>query len=79
MTSTTYEIIWLLTLLSNFCISHAQSAQLFCDNQAALQIVANPIFHEYTKHIGLDCHFRQDKIQVELNQDISSCLSTSTC
>ena len=63
MATVTSEIVWLIALLKTFGLDHNQAASLYCDSRAALYIAANPVYHERTKHIEVDCHFIREKIQ----------------
>ncbi|XP_031101938.1 uncharacterized protein LOC116005841 [Ipomoea triloba] len=58
----TCELIWVKQLLIELKLYQPSPMKLICDNQAALHIASNPVFHERTKHIEVDCHFVREKI-----------------
>ncbi|RVW88368.1 Retrovirus-related Pol polyprotein from transposon TNT 1-94 [Vitis vinifera] len=62
MALATCELIWLRHLLQELRFGKDEQMKLICDNQAALHIASNPVFHERTKHIEVDCHFIREKI-----------------
>lgn len=66
MASTVAELTWLTGLFKELGITIIQPIDLYCDSKAAIQIAANPIFQERTKHIDIDCHFIREKLQQRL-------------
>lgn len=50
-------------MLANLKVTCHRPPVLYCDNQSAIHIVANPVFHERTKHLEIDCHFVREKVQ----------------
>jgi hypothetical protein len=65
MASTTSELTWIKQLLADLRIRTQESMKIYCDNQAVCHIASNPVFHEHTKHIKVDCHFVREKIQAK--------------
>ena len=68
MSSACSEILWLWGLLSELGFAQSSPTSLHVDNTGAIRITENPVFHERTKHIEVDCHFIQD----ELKRDVIS-------
>ena len=63
MASASAEVTWLIRLLHDFGLTNLQPVTLFCDNQSILHVIKNPVFHEQTKYIQIDCHFiTRDKV-----------------
>ena len=63
MAKTCCELTWLIALLHDLAMKPPLPVHFVCDNQAALHIVRNPVFHERTKHIEVDCHHVRDKFK----------------
>ncbi|KAL2252571.1 UNVERIFIED_CONTAM: Retrovirus-related Pol polyprotein from transposon RE2 [Sesamum indicum] len=60
LVATVCKLRWLSYILSDFSFPIRLPIDLFCDNMAALHILANLVFHERTTHIELDCHLVND-------------------
>ena len=74
MSAACSEILWLRGLLSDIGFPAEGATPLYADNTSAIRITENPIFHERTKHIEVDCHFIRD----ELKRDVISLPHVST-
>lgn len=63
MALTVCDVSWLHVLLKDMGIQNLPPTVLHCDNLAALSIAANPVLHERTKHVEVDCHFIREKLK----------------
>ena len=63
MAAVTSELKWLNALLVSLGVTHSPAMRLYCDSQSAIYIAQNPVFHERTKHIEVDCHYVCDAIR----------------
>lgn len=62
MAHTACEMMWVRSLLQEMSFIMSGPMRMYCDNQAAIYISSNPVFHERTKHIEVDCHFIRDMV-----------------
>ena len=45
--------------------------ELCCDNRSAIQIAANPVMHEKTKHFDIDVHLIREKVSSGLIRTVN--------
>ncbi|OAE27126.1 hypothetical protein AXG93_3984s1010 [Marchantia polymorpha subsp. ruderalis] len=55
------ESLWLKGLIGELGIVQNE-VKFFCDNQSAIHLIKNQMFHESTKHIDVKLHFIRDVI-----------------
>ncbi|KAL0324731.1 UNVERIFIED_CONTAM: Retrovirus-related Pol polyprotein from transposon RE2 [Sesamum calycinum] len=63
MASTVCDLMWISYLLHDFLVPVQRPIPFWCDNKVALHITANPVFHERTKHLNIDCHLVRDQFK----------------
>jgi len=61
MAIATSELIWVKSFLAAMGVFYT-TMKLLCDNQAAVHITKNPVFHKKTKHIEMDCNFVREQL-----------------
>ena len=58
-----HEVIWLKRMLSSLKIYPNSKVKIYQDNQGAIALAKNPIFHQRTKHIDIKYHFVREKVE----------------
>ncbi|EOY22138.1 Uncharacterized protein TCM_014347 [Theobroma cacao] len=61
------ECMWLKSLMGDIMCKIDYAVQIKCDNESAIKLASNLIFHERTKHIEVRHHYIREKV---LNQEI---------
>lgn len=67
---TACELSWLTLLLFELQVLQDLPILVHTDNQAALDIAVDPVFHPKTKHFALDCQFVRQQVQSSLIQPV---------
>ncbi|XP_019099678.1 PREDICTED: uncharacterized protein LOC109132502 [Camelina sativa] len=62
MRKLTTELMWLKALLKDLGIETPKPITMHCDNEAAIHIASNSVFHERKKHIEVDCHKVREQV-----------------
>ncbi|KAG7578260.1 Retrotransposon Copia-like N-terminal [Arabidopsis thaliana x Arabidopsis arenosa] len=62
MANATCELIWINSLLEDLHVPLVDTIVLYCDNEAAIQIAKNSVYHERTKHVQRDMHVVRERV-----------------
>lgn len=60
--SITYEIIWILKILCDLGTKGLTNVSVWCDNDSAIKLALNHVFHEKMKYFEVDLHFVREKV-----------------
>ena len=63
MSSVTCEVAWLKRIIEYVGEKKEEPTKVHCDNQSAVKLAHNPVYHATSKHIELQHHFFREKIE----------------
>ncbi|KAL0328315.1 UNVERIFIED_CONTAM: Copia protein [Sesamum calycinum] len=66
-TIATQECIWLKCLIGDIYGKVNYAVPIECDNESAIRLASNPVFHGRMKHVEIHHHFVREKV---LNQEV---------
>jgi hypothetical protein len=76
------EAVWIKRLLSTLGIPHHAPIPILCDNQAAIALAKNTVFHDRTKHFRVHLHWIREQINnniVSTHSNLADFLTKSLC
>lgn len=65
----TSEVMWIQSLFSELQIQLSIPPIMWCDNQGAIALAYNLVYHAKTKAVELDTHFIRDKVTTKSIED----------
>uniref|UniRef100_A0A6V7IJ77 Retrovirus-related Pol polyprotein from transposon TNT 1-94 n=1 Tax=Bracon brevicornis TaxID=1563983 RepID=A0A6V7IJ77_9HYME len=71
LTEATKEAMYLRRFLMELGFESLTDLQLFCDNNGALKLAKNPVYHSRTKHIDVKHHFVREALETDDHLRIS--------
>jgi len=66
MANVTLELVWIRDLLTEIGFHLECPIRPYGDNNVAIHIAQNDVFHERTKHIKVDCHIVCQKLEKKI-------------
>jgi hypothetical protein len=61
--STVYHLIWLRNMLKCLEFPQENPTEIYIDNQSAIALAKNPVYHERSKHIDTRHHFIREHVK----------------
>ncbi|KAK3003520.1 hypothetical protein RJ639_018195 [Escallonia herrerae] len=77
-TMATQECVWLKRLISDIYAKVEYVIPIHCDNESAIKLAENPVFHARTKHIEVQHHFVREKMEEYRSDDFETSLEVLT-
>jgi hypothetical protein len=59
------EIVWTKGLMKELGFNYNSPVDLYIDNQSAIKLATNPVYHKRSKHIDIKYHWIREKVEVK--------------